>query len=227
VESLLTLEPVVKSLHATIQAPLALCGQSVLAAVSLAVQAYADIHIDGRVYPLSLYCITVGESGERKTAVDREVLRPHRDYEKWLAEQYEQDRQNYENDLAAYKKVRDEALKKAKTREEKKKALDAIGAAPQEPPWPVLSTEEPTYEGLIKLLFHGHPSLGLFADEAARFIGGYGMSDEHQLKTAAGLSELWDGKRISRVCGGDGATLLYSRRVALHLRLSPRLPSAC
>lgn len=223
VDKLLELAPVAKALHATIQAPLALCGQSVLAATSLAVQGYADIHLDGRVLPLSEYFITVGESGERKTAVDREVLRPHRDYEKRLAEQYEQDRQNYENDLAAYRKARDEALKKAKTREEKKKALDQIGSAPLEPLWPVLSTEEPTYEGLIKLLLHGHPSLGLFADEAGRFIGGYGMSDEHQLKTAAGLSELWDGKRVSRVRGGDGATLLYGRRVALHLMAQPQV----
>ncbi len=35
------------------------------------------------------------------------------------------------------------------------------------------------------------------------------MSEDHQLKTATGLSELWDGKRISRVRSGDGAALLY------------------
>ena len=87
----------------------------------------------------------------------------------------------------------------------------------------MLTSEEPTYEGLIKLLLYGYPSLGLFADEGGRFVGGYGMSEEHQLKTASGLSELWDGKRISRVRGGDGAALLYGRRVSMHLMMQPQV----
>ena len=131
IDALGGLAAVVKKLHATIQAPQALCGQSVLAATTLAVQAYADIHIDGRVMPVSAYFLTVGESGERKSAVDREALFPHRAYEKTLVDQYEKDCQGYENDFAAFKKAREEALKKAKTREEKKSALDAIGPAPQ------------------------------------------------------------------------------------------------
>ena len=69
----------------------------------------------------------------------------------------------------------------------------------------------------------GTPSLGLFADEGGRFVGGYGMSEDHQLKTASGLSELWDGKRISRVRGGDGAALLYGRRVSMHLMMQPQV----
>lgn len=221
VERLGKLTPVVRQLRATIKAPLALCGQSVLAAVGLAVQAYADILIDGRGIPLSENFITVGESGERKSAVDKEVLRPHRDYEKRLAEKYGPTYQSYENDMAAYKKAREEALKKAKTRDEKRAALEKIGTLPEAPLLPILTTEEPTYEGLIKLLQHGQPSMGLFADEGGRFLGGYGMSEEHALKTAAGLSELWDGKRITRVRGGDGAALLYGRRLSLHLMVQP------
>lgn len=52
-------------------------------------------------------------------------------------------------------------------------------------------------------------------------IGGYAMSEDHQLKTAAGLSELWDGKPVSRVRGGDGAALLYGRRFSMHLMAQP------
>jgi hypothetical protein len=72
-------------------------------------------------------------------------------------------------------------------------------------------TEEPTYEGLVKLLMVGQPSIGLFTDEGGRLIGGYGMNTENQLKTASGLCELWDGKRITRVRGGDGASILYQQ----------------
>src|SRR5262249_19946034 len=48
-----TLAAPARLLAETIQAPLALCGQSILAAATLAVQAYRDVIIDGRTIPLS------------------------------------------------------------------------------------------------------------------------------------------------------------------------------
>ncbi len=64
--------------------------------------------------------------------------------------------------------------------------------------------------------------MGLFSDEAGRFIGGYAMSDEHMLKTAAGLSEIWDGSEITRTRGADNQTfVLHDRRLAMHLMLQP------
>ena len=53
-------------------------GGSLLAAASLAVQGQADVHIDGRVLPLSLWLLAVAESGERKTAVDAIAMRAAR-----------------------------------------------------------------------------------------------------------------------------------------------------
>ncbi len=64
--------------------------------------------------------------------------------------------------------------------------------------------------------------MGLFSDEAGRFIGGYAMSEEHVLKTAAGLSEIWDGSEITRTRGAEGQTfVLHDRRLAMHLMLQP------
>jgi putative DNA primase/helicase len=64
-----------KALHETIKAPLALCCQSVLASASLAAQAYYDVMLPwGDKKPLSLYLLTVAESGERKSDVDDVVL---------------------------------------------------------------------------------------------------------------------------------------------------------
>jgi hypothetical protein len=45
---------------------------------------------------------------------------------------------------------------------------------------------------LTKAFANGWPSLGLFADEGGQFIGGHGMSDDAKLRTATGLSRLWD-----------------------------------
>jgi hypothetical protein len=47
------------------------------------------------------------------------------------------------------------------------------------------------------------------------------MSAENKLKTAAGLSCVWDGETIKRVRSGDGVTILSGRRVSLHLMVQP------
>ena len=49
------------------------------------------------------------------------------------------------------------------------------------------------------------------------------MNNDNALKTAAGLSGLWDGKPISRVRAGDGSSLLVGRRLSLHLMVQPNI----
>ncbi|QQR80744.1 MAG: DUF3987 domain-containing protein [Deltaproteobacteria bacterium] len=165
--------------------------------------------------------MTIGESGERKSAVDNAALWPHRNYQKKLKEAYEKELQYYKNENDAYEKSRQDALRKAKTLNEKKNDLISLGEPPKPPLLPILIVEEPTYEGLIKLLAIGQPSEGLFSDEGGRFIGGHGMNQDNLLKTAAGLSGLWDGKPVSRVRAGDGSTLIYGRRFSFHLMAQP------
>ena len=65
------------------QAPDAIVGNSMLAAASLAVQPYANVMLPyGASVPASLYLVTVAESGERKSAVDRLALHAHAVFEK-------------------------------------------------------------------------------------------------------------------------------------------------
>lgn len=204
-----------------IQAPLAISGNSVLAAAALAAQGHANLLIDGRQSPLSQFFVTVGATGERKSAVDSIALLPHRERQKQLMIQHASALAEYQRNADAYKKSKDEAIGKSKTYEAKKRALVELGDAPQEPLEPFLICEEPTYEGLVKMLAFGQPSIGLFSDEGGRLIGGHGMNNDNLLKTAAGMSGLWDGRAISRVRAGDGATLLHGRRMSLHLMAQP------
>ena len=90
---------------------------------------------------------------------------------------------------------------------------------------PLLTCPEPTFEGLVKLLAVGWPSIGIFASEGGQFIGGHGMSDDAKLRTVAGLSAAWDGEPIRRVRGGDGIVVLPGRRVAIHLMAQPDVAS--
>src|SRR5262249_10611256 len=198
-----------------------MCGQSVLATSTLAVQAHADVELPtGKTRPLTNFYASVAETGERKTGVDEEALWPIRKREAILREKYDAQRLSYENHKLAWEKARDTAIKDKNVRGDRarlKAALDKLGPPPIPPLEPILTSGEPTYEGLCKLLALSWPSVGIFSDEGGQFIGGHGMTDEAKLRTAAGLSHLWDGKPIKRVRATDGVMILHGRRVAMHL----------
>lgn len=208
-----------RAINDRVQAPMAICGQSTLAAATLAAQGHADVELPtGHVKPITNYLFSIAETGERKTATDTEALWPFRKREKALRENYDKALPLYENATIAWEKARDHAIKKAKgDRAAIKSALDNLGPPPAAPLTPMLTFPEPTYEGLVKHLPSGQPSVGIFSAEGGQFIGGHGMTEEAKLRTAAGLSCLWDGETIKRVRGGDGVTILPGRRVALHL----------
>ena len=214
-----------RAIHDRVHAPLAICGQSVLAAAALAGQGHADAVLPigpGQARPLALYLVTVAASGERKSACGTEAMWPIRRREATLREAHDGDSLRYDNDRAAYDRAREAAQKAGKgDRGAIRAALDALGAAPLPPLIPMLTCPDPTYEGMCRLLAAGQPSIGIFAAEGGQFIGGHGMSDEARLRTAAGLSAAWDGEPIRRVRAGDGATILPGRRVSLNLMVQP------
>jgi hypothetical protein len=214
-----------RAIHDRVQAPAAICGQSVLAAAALAVQGHADIVLpigNGSTRPLSCFFISVAETGERKSASDTEATWPIRKHEVKLRERHDLDLPDYVNDQAAWETAREAAKKRGKgDRAAIKAALEAVGPAPTPPLTPMLTCPEPTFEGLCRLFAGGAPSQGIFAAEGGQFIGGHGMSEDNKLKTGSGLSSLWDGEPIRRVRRGDGAIVLPGRRLAAHLMVQP------
>jgi len=206
-----------------VQAPPAICGQSVLAAAALATQGHAVIELPtGQRKPLSNDFVTVAHSGERKSASDYEAGLPIRTHELALGEAYDADIPNYLNEKTAWDKAREAAVKRGKGDFRAiKSELDALGPAPSAPLVPMLTCPEPTFEGLCKLFAIGQPSLGIFATEGGQFIGGHGMNDDAKLRTAAGLSNLWDGEPIRRVRSVDGAAVLPGRRLSMHVMAQP------
>lgn len=217
------LAPAAGAINDRVQAPIAICGQSVLAAATLAVQAHADVELPtGHAKPLSSYFVSQAVSGERKSAVDTEAAWPVRRREAALRKDSTSERLDYENAKTAWEKTRDAAIKNGKgDRTRIKQALDALGPSPLPPLEPILTCGEPTYEGLCKLLAIGQPSVGIFSAEGGQFIGGHGMTDDAKLRTAAGLSSLWDGEPIKRVRALDGVTVLPGRRVSMHIMVQP------
>jgi hypothetical protein len=182
-----------------VQAPLAICANSVLAAATLAAQPHGDVVLpigDHRQKPISAYFVTIAETGERKTECDFQAMWPVRQREQQLRDEYDAKHEAYVNDKMAWVKARESAVKQGKgNREAIRAALDKIGPPPLPPLEPMLTSTEPTYEGLCKQFATHHPGLGIFNSEGGQFIGGHGLNEENRLKTASTM-----GWRASETC---------------------------
>ena len=228
VEALGPLRQAVEAVADISQAPIAIAAQSALSVASLAVQGFADVETLGSDAPCSLFCLTIAESGERKSTCDRLLMRGLRDYERDRAEAYTDEFATWkrDNDLweAKAKRLTTDAAGRGKQSTDAAAAeadLRKMGAAPREPIHPNITAMDPTFEGLAKLYGKGRPALGLFTDEGGGFIGGHAMNADNKLKTIAGLSRLWNGDPIDRTRAGDGAQVYRGRRLALHLMAQP------
>jgi len=219
------LKSAIMAIHERTQAALAMCAQSVLAASTLAVQSHADIELPTKqVKPISSYFLTIAASGERKSSCDYEALVPIKKRETALEAEYGSAKERWENDLAVWENEKKQILSQKNKKGSavaKRADLEALGPKPVEPLVPIITCPEPTFEGLSRLFVSGQPSLGIFSSEGGQFVGGHGMSEDNKMKTAAGMSSLWDGEPIKRVRSGDGAFSLPGRRAALHLMAQP------
>lgn len=217
------LRPACEAIRRVIQAPDAVCGGALLAAASLAVQALVNVEVDGRVIPVTLWLVSIAESGERKSACDAEGMRPAREHEKALMKAHADAQAGYEIEMEEWTAKRDAAKSQAKKSrgEGTAKALRGIGPAPVPPLRPTLLAADFTAEGLAKLLANGLPSIGVFSDEAALVFGGHGMTKESTSRTAGTLCKLWDSGTLDRIRSAEGAIKLYGRRLALHLMAQP------
>jgi len=216
-----TLQEASEYLYETIQAPLAICCQSVLASANILVQGHADVKLPtGNINPISCYFISIAGSGERKTAVDKKALKVIYEKQKELIKNHKQENKQFEN----YNETKNLIMKDvALSKEEKEKSIEELGEEPEPPLYPLIICNEPTIQGFIKLLAKGQPSMGLFSDEGGSFVGGYSLSKENRTKSGADLSSLWDAKTIQYIRGGDGAIIVEGKRVSLHLMLQPEM----
>ena len=228
IEALGPLRDVVMAVADISQAPAAIAAQSALAVASLAVQGFADVETLGGDAPCSLFCLTIAESGERKSTCDRLLMRGLRDHERDHSETHREAEAAWRDACELWegkrKRLQGEAIGKGKDKGSATAAeadLRALGPEPRAPILPNLTAMDPTFEGLVKLYEKGRPALGLFSDEGGGFIGGHAMNADNRLKTMAGLSRLWNGEPIDRTRAGDGAKTYRGRRLAVHLMVQP------
>lgn len=202
VDALASLAQAAADLSAGAQVAPAMAGQSLLAAAALLVQSTANVQtLDGSTKPLSLYCLTVANSGDGKDTADRPALRT-------LHEHQRQEGQRYQLRRSAYEDA------KSKRKKGEPAPLD-LGRAPYR------IASDLTIEGLRRSFDEGIASQGIFSTEAGAVLAGHAMTQENRIKTAANLCGLWDRGHISVVRGGGGRTERYGVRLSAHLLIQP------
>ena len=91
------LGPAALAISRKVQVSHAMAAQSVLAVASLATQAHVDVQMPyGQTRPASLFCVTIAESGERKSTSDNEA-------ERGVTRREEELRREYSSAFKAFK----------------------------------------------------------------------------------------------------------------------------
>lgn len=219
-----------------VQAPLGMAAQSVLAVASLAVQGHVNVRKGNLgTSPTTLYCITIAASGERKSSVDNLAMKPIYELQAERRAEYPDRLAEYKAELEAFDVRYNSILKSYKGSGKSQSTLsqhdqDALAGEladlekrrPTPPPRAHILMEEPTAEGIYKHFEEGLPIAGLFSDEGGAFFSGHGMSDEAKGRTITMLSQIWDGKPITRTRAGAGESgVIAGRRLSSHLMVQP------
>ncbi|QJP14622.1 DUF3987 domain-containing protein [Starkeya sp. ORNL1] len=217
------LAPAARAIIAAVQVPPAMAGQSVLAAAALAAQPHADVRLPhGETKPLSLFFLTIAESGDRKSGADRLALQPVVKMEHALKQTRDKEMARWKVEYAAWAAEKKKIESNGKIGlDQRRENLAGLGPEPEEPLYGALIFADATADGITKNMPRSRGSLGIFTAEGSTFLGGHSMSEENRRRTAAMLSEAWDGTPIKRIRAADGISILYGRRLSAHIMIQP------
>ncbi|MFJ5434003.1 DUF3987 domain-containing protein [Pectobacterium sp. CHL-2024] len=191
------LKGVMYTLHYEHQVPIELIANVVLAAASLACQSHIEVIPPYSNIPekCSLYLLTIAESGEGKTTINKRVMKPFYDFSSELKQEYESRLTNYKRDLRLWK-VKQQALDSNLRQAIKRGYLGEIETLrieehaklePLRPARPNIIYEDTSLKALVEGL-NEYPEAGFISDEAITFFKGY-------LKNNPGLlNKAWDGE---------------------------------
>lgn len=185
-----------------VKAPVPLVASAALGALSLAIQAHIDVKraekLDG---PVSLFLLTIADSGERKSTCDAFFTKAIRQYQEEQAEAQKPDLDRYKVATDAWNARRDgllaaikDAVRKGEKIEELQTDLETLQSEKPKPPIVqrfLLGDETP--ESLAWSLGRQWPSAGVVSSEAGLIFGAHGMGKDSVMRNLTLLNVLWDG----------------------------------
>ncbi len=189
-----------------VQAPMGLVACSAMAAISMVVQPHVDIARDKRLCgPTSLYLLTIADSNERKSTVDRLFTRPIIDYQDERAAALMPKIKQYQAASSAWeageKGLHDQIRylsKQGKPTQEVEARLSALqDERPPCPKVPRLVYEDVTPEKLRFNLSRVWPCAGILSSEGGAVLGSYGMQSDSLVSNLATYNKLWSGEEIT------------------------------
>jgi len=206
-----TIRAAVEEVAGFVKAPIPLVAASALAALSLAIQAHADVkRAEKLTGPVGLFLLTIADSGERKSTCDGFFTKAIHDYETQQAEAGQPILSDYKAAIAAWEAERDgiisaikQAGKTAKSVAGKDiKVLRAELAEhqhhmPEAPRIPRLLYTDATPQALAYGLAHNWPTGGVVSAEAGIVFGSHGMGKDSVMLSMGQLNQLWDGNSLT------------------------------
>lgn len=194
------------------QAPLALAGQCVVSHAAHMAQTRVnapDIHNpDGM--PCSLYMLTLGCSGDRKSSCRKMAFK--------VIDKAEREARTRHHQLC--KEVAAEAdMYRGKEREK----FLAANPIPRDPR---TQFTDATYEPIVGSFIRGNSAASWDTDEGGQVLGGYSLNERSETRAATigGLSRIYDDGSCERTRANgnlEGSGFAYHRRLNMHLMAQP------
>ena len=179
--------------------PLAAC--SALAALSLVGQGLADVRrTEGLTGPISLFFLTMADSGERKSSVDGHFMAGIREWELRRAEDAKPAMAEYRAAFSSWEAERAGHLAKIKSKPSqvlRDQLREHEKNRPEAPRYPRVTHENTTPESLAWDLATKWPSGGVMSSEAGIVFGGHANGKDSIVRNLAQLNKLWDGGSLS------------------------------
>lgn len=183
-----------------IQAPLPLILASALGACSLSFQHNFRVQRPtGQISPISLFILTIAESGERKSTVDNLFSAPIFNFQLTASKEISEKIDKYEIEFQSYE-AEEKGLKRAISRKaanledtsDLKARLIEIASQKPQKPQPIKLIYENVATGTLKLkLYENSKSAALISAEGGTIFKGRALND------LASLNKLWDGGSIT------------------------------
>lgn len=209
-----------------IQAPDALVATSFLTAMSIACQSDIDVMLPyGSTTPCALYLATVAESGERKTATDKYVMKPIYDYElahslaqEAAMERHELDHSYWAIENKALARLISRSFTNGEDTSELRLRFDKHKASePKKPAYTRMIIQDATERGLINAVQGDSKSIAMLSDEGATLL------KSGAFKNAASLNKLWDGPLLMLLDRADEIVRATNPRLTLSFMIQEDL----
>lgn len=210
-----------------LQAPSSMIASALLAASSLAVQDKVDIErSEGGVSPVSLNFIVIADSGERKSAVFRQVFKPFFELDEAQRQQHERDTNRYDREMATWRVIKTALEKKIDgdvkhgrdTSESIRQLEEHLMAEPKKVQAQLRIIQDSTTDALVQFLAEMGGSAGLLSDEG-------GMIFKSRISSnLAPLNSIWsgDGYKTDRLDSSRSYALSQNVRLTTLIMVQPK-----